>query len=573
MTADLAKLSQLLARDPESLDLRTGCLRSTLLHRCVQYNRLEMARLLLERGASCSLGDMYGNLPLHSACLTGNRAVVELLLDYSSQLEAENVESDRPLHVAAGAGNLEVVTLLLERGAQLASLGWQGNSALHTAAEQGRTDVVRELVFRGLEVTSTNARGETPLHLAAGSRGASSSTMDLLIELGASLSVRSSSGEYPVHRAAETGRPEALSLLLRAGSSISRPDCGRPSLLDLVAESGDKEKCTLVIETMMEARTKWSKNHALSKLCGGGRINYMRKELTEQEMELQALHLQVRDNPKDPESVFQKLLENCPEALEVLLDGCLLAEEENGRKGKVILDFAPFSFSSTHCTELSTINCIVSTGRLALLEHPLFELFILLKWAKVDKLVKLFLFLFILHILSILIFVLARFGSLFRKETATSLLLPSLCSFAISNTIVFLIQAFKAVNLSCRIRSYYRSSPNYSLWSDHGIFQDLLRHFHQSLTPLLGWALLAFPSAPLAAILVLFSNWHLLMNLTMFPSLGVNAHMNIKVMHTVVTHFLAYSPFILAYSVAFHILLPTSNTFRFVCLFFYHYGQ
>ena len=563
-TSDLTKLSQLLARQPESLNLRTGCLRSTLLHRCVQHNRLEMVRLLLERGATCSLGDMYGNRPIHSACLVGNRAVVDLLLEHSGHLETENKDSDRPLHVAAAMGNLEVVTLLLERGAGITSQGWRGNSALHSAAEQGRTEVVRELVLRGLEVTSTNSCGETPLHLAAGARAESTSTLELLLDLGASLVARSSSGECAVHRAAETGRPPVLRLLLQAGSSILRADCGRPSLLDLVVESGNKEKCSLVIEAMMEARTKWARNHSLSKLCSGERINYMRQELTEQEMELQALHLQVRDNPKDPESVFQKLLESCPDALEVLLDGCLLAEQENEKKRKVILDFAPFSFSSPHCTELSTIDCIVSAGKLDLLDHPLFELFVLLKWAKVHKVVKLLLFLFLLHILTILLFVLARFGSLFSQETATSLLLPSLYIFTISNAIVFLIQVAKTINLHYRIRSYYKSTSSYSLWSDQAMLLDLLHHIQTGVTPLLGWALLAFPSRPMAAILVLYSNWHLLMNLTMFPSLGVNTHMTVRVMHTVVTHLLAYSPFILAYSVAFHILLPASKTFRYV---------
>ena len=34
---------------------------------------------------------------------------------------------------------------------------------------------------------------------------------------------------------------------------------------------------------------------------------------------------------------------------------------------------------------------------------------------------------------------------------------------------------------------------------------------------------------PLAASLVLFAGWHLLLNLTMFPAIGVNTYMTTKV--------------------------------------------
>ena len=90
---------------------------------------------------------------------------------------------------------------------------------------------------------------------------------------------------------------------------------------------------------------------------------------------------------------------------------------------------------------------------------------------------------------------------------------------------------------------------------------DIAIHLHNTCTPLLGWITLAFPSRQnitlvevfssfklqgpfvnlnqtlliltflsraLAASLVLFSGWHLLINLTMFPSIGVNTYMTTK---------------------------------------------
>ena len=79
---------------------------------------------------------------------------------------------------------------------------------------------------------------------------------------------------------------------------IRNSSCGRPSLLDMVADSGDRQKvfpnhdvmltdvglpfaivqnifenfsvqCQLVIEATMKARQRWSKNNALAELCRG----------------------------------------------------------------------------------------------------------------------------------------------------------------------------------------------------------------------------------------------------------------------------------------------------------------
>jgi hypothetical protein len=94
----------------------------------------------------------------------------------------------------------------------------------------------------------------------------------------------------------------------------------------------------------------------------GGRINYSRSELTEQEMELLGLHRQILDNPGNPESVFQKLLDNCPAALTDLLDACLMAEEDAVRGGTIVLDFSPFFSPAPPVNELAIVNCIFSKG-------------------------------------------------------------------------------------------------------------------------------------------------------------------------------------------------------------------
>jgi len=314
----------------------------------------------------------------------------------------------------------------------------------------------------------------------------------------------------------------------------------------------------------MRARQRWSKNNALGELCRGERFNYNRRELTEQEMELVQMHNQFCDNPDDEDSVFQKLLKACPNALEDLFDACLMCD---GSGKRVILDFAPFSSSTaSNACELNIIKQIFSKGKLDLLEHPIFELFILLKWARVHCLFKVSFFLLLLHMLAVLCFLLPRCGNIFTPDTCTTItreniLMTSFYVFVVSNSFLFVTQMAKLVALVQNIRCFYSTRPSFSILQDQAAMFDIAIHLHNTCTPVLGWITLAYPSRALAASLVLFASWHLLINLTMFPSIGVNTYMTTKVMRTVLGYFLAYSPLIVAFAIAFHILMPGSRAF------------
>ena len=60
------------------------------------------------------------------------------------------------------------------------------------------------------------------------------------------------------------------------------------------------------------------------KNISGKRRQTKRKEITVQEMELSRLYTVLGSNLKDPNSIFQMFVSNCPEALNHLLDRCLI---------------------------------------------------------------------------------------------------------------------------------------------------------------------------------------------------------------------------------------------------------
>ena len=71
----------------------------TALYYAAQYGRLEMARVLIEKGANIEHQDEYGNTPLMRACLNLNRNgvdMISLLISSGANVDAQNKSGNSP---------------------------------------------------------------------------------------------------------------------------------------------------------------------------------------------------------------------------------------------------------------------------------------------------------------------------------------------------------------------------------------------------------------------------------------------------------------------------------------------
>ena len=129
------------------------------------------------------------------------------------------------------------------------------------------------------------------------------------------------------------------------------------------------------------------------------------------------MYLELGENPKDPDSLFQKFLQNCPEALNHLFDHCFFPEGGANPKGRTSIDFFLFTtIGHSSESELTILRILFAAGKYKLLDHPLFEIFIMLKWEKVWKFYSLVLFFLLLHIMAILGFSLVNFSNILPLE-------------------------------------------------------------------------------------------------------------------------------------------------------------
>jgi ankyrin repeat protein len=131
----------------------SGCLQITITSGLV-----ELTRALLAHGANVEEEmveysrsrrpeppSYYGNRPLHRAVQLDRVEIARLLLDHKAQIDARNDFGQTPLHVAATSGKADMVRLLLKAGASRTVVDVRGQTALELAQRKDRADVVELL--------------------------------------------------------------------------------------------------------------------------------------------------------------------------------------------------------------------------------------------------------------------------------------------------------------------------------------------------------------------------------------------------------------------------------------------
>ncbi|CAF1132972.1 unnamed protein product [Adineta ricciae] len=202
----------------------------TPLHIAAHYGNLEVAQLLIARGADVNYAASQNITPLHVASKWGKENLVKLLLEKGAQIDAKTKDGLTPLHCAARSGHDQVVDLLLESGAPFGAKTKNGLSALHMAAQGDHVDAARILLYyKSTLVDDVSSDYLSALHVA--SHCGNYNVAKLLCERRADVNAKALNGFSCLHIACKKNRLKLVELLISNDADIEgKTESGLTSL-------------------------------------------------------------------------------------------------------------------------------------------------------------------------------------------------------------------------------------------------------------------------------------------------------------------------------------------------------
>lgn len=183
-----------------------GCTPS--LHKAAREGDADRVRKLLDAGADVNVRNANKQrlqyTPLHWAARNGHLEIAEILISRGADLDAEDPAYSTPLYLAAEEGYPKVVEFLISKGAEVnVKSSWSGYTPLHRAA-WGPVALRKHIGGRTVWEAELN---ENYLKIVG-----------VLLEKGAKVNARDNDGETPLDQAMKNGEKEIVDLLRKHGA-------------------------------------------------------------------------------------------------------------------------------------------------------------------------------------------------------------------------------------------------------------------------------------------------------------------------------------------------------------------
>ncbi|XP_042364594.1 ankyrin-3-like isoform X2 [Plectropomus leopardus] len=226
----------------------------TPLHVASKRGNSNMVRLLLERGAKIDARTKDGLTPLHCGARSGHEQVVEMLLDRGAPILSKTKNGLSPLHMATQGDHLNCVQLLLHHEVPVDDVTNDYLTALHVAAHCGHYKVAKVIVDKKANPNAKALNGFTPLHIACKKNRVK--VMELLLKHGASIQAVTESGLTPIHVAAFMGHDNIVHQLISHGASPNTSNVRGETALHMAARAGQSNVVRYLIQNRARVDAK-----------------------------------------------------------------------------------------------------------------------------------------------------------------------------------------------------------------------------------------------------------------------------------------------------------------------------
>lgn len=144
------------------------------LHGASFYGSVDIARLLIERGADVLAADETKSIPFAHACRHSHYNILEMFFTTFKQhskineiVTAVDIEHNSLLHLAVASANLQIVELLLAQKADPSAKREDEQTPIHLCAKNDSVEILETLVNAGSDINDIDNGNETILHKAA----------------------------------------------------------------------------------------------------------------------------------------------------------------------------------------------------------------------------------------------------------------------------------------------------------------------------------------------------------------------------------------------------------------------
>ncbi|GJQ80575.1 hypothetical protein Trydic_g19979 [Trypoxylus dichotomus] len=207
---------------------------------------IDIVQFLLNNGADMNKGYRNGSTPLSAAVSSGSADVVELLLKKQPVSDVDKLlflamnngdlelfkkllpnnkkttAGPQLLHTAAKKRYLEIIDYLVqEKKVDVNKCIRNGFSPLYIVAHHGFEDVVKSLIKYGANINRLENGFTVLFSLVFSTKPSSYEMVRILLENGADINAKASSGFTPLHIAAISGRLDMFTLLYEKGADIT----------------------------------------------------------------------------------------------------------------------------------------------------------------------------------------------------------------------------------------------------------------------------------------------------------------------------------------------------------------
>jgi ankyrin repeat protein len=211
---------------------------SALHHASASKKEDDTIKVLLGAGADVNSTDYNGRAPLHIAVENGRCKSAADLLEYGADVETRLPDGRTALHVAIAARNKRIVQLLANNGANLDGLIGE-HTPLTLAISIACSDIALALIEAGASINLKSTTGNFPLLAAVAGRD--EKVVDSLLMRSPDMSMASARGYFPIHMAAQKNQLAMVQSLVASGSPIDPETKKKETPLSIAVVSGQYE--------------------------------------------------------------------------------------------------------------------------------------------------------------------------------------------------------------------------------------------------------------------------------------------------------------------------------------------